>query len=843
MRSIYKTILSRFISASLLPVFIIEVSLLVALFWMNATQSEQTKESLREISAEIFSQIAQGTGREIQQQFLQAKHEIAQLSYLANQMFSNPKNFSHDKVKLRYDRGFFRDGKGKELSSVYTTNLKKLLAKDKKNLELLTLLDGHVKQMVSSNKDLLQGAWINISKYYNLFYPKIDVPNELSPTLDVTKQHFYYEADAEHNPDKKIKFISMYQKSWAVKFGQMGAYLSPIYANDTFVGVIGVNVTVNKTVQTLMDLKLPFNAFALLLDNNKHILASSDEKRSFKEMGKHSFYANYLRAKNNQSFEALSKIDPQKLLSSQKMIFPYKIAGTEYTIMFCANNNDIYGPVDLRYAELRKVAFLILALIAFFYSLYFIYIFRHVKKLALKISLPIKGMVAMSSKLGSDEVLEFPQTEIKELAVLNQNFLKTHDTLIQLVNYDEATHLYNHQKLRRDIMRDKTQRLIFFKLENFDQYNNLFGPVVGTKVLVELVGHLESCPHAQGKLYRENKDTIALLVEDIDGDVAIDNLKGMLTRIGNEKLVFEGVDINFSLKAGVTKGEINDGIDLIAQAHIAISECIIRNVSSYVVYEDIYKITTKYQENLLWSKHVKDAFIYKRFIPYYQPIYCYETQKIEKFEALVRMDLDGEIISPFKFLDAASTIGRLHEITLLMVDNVFRMAAKYPTIEFSVNTSFEDFEEGKLVDYVKVKLNEYRIDSSKIIFELLETQTFSDGNKVVHLIESLQALGFKVAIDDFGTGHSNFSHLAMLNVDFIKIDGMFIKDLEDNAMSEKMVRSMVSFAKEIGAKTIGEFVHNEAVFRIVEGLGIDYAQGYFKSPPLAENDVKKLLSS
>ena len=90
------------------------------------------------------------------------------------------------------------------------------------------------------------------------------------------------------------------------------------------------------------------------------------------------------------------------------------------------------------------------------------------------------------------------------------------------------------------------------------------------------------------------------------------------------------------------------------------------------------------------------------------------------------MNLEGEIIPPFKFLGAASSMGRLHDITLFMVDSVFKMASKHPDIEFSVNTSFEDFEEGKLLEFVKEKQKEYDIDCSKIIFELLETKTYVD---------------------------------------------------------------------------------------------------------------------
>ena len=145
------------------------------------------------------------------------------------------------------------------------------------------------------------------------------------------------------------------------------------------------------------------------------------------------------------------------------------------------------------------------------------------------------------------------------------------------------------------------------------------------------------------------------------------------------------------------------------------------------------------------------------------------------------------------------------------------------------------------MDFVKNKLKQTRLDSSKIIFELLETQTFANEDIVSEMITELKSLGFKIAIDDFGTGHSNFAHIATIEVDYIKIDGMFIKNLESDALSEKMVKTLVSFANSIGALTIAEFVHNEAVFEFVKSLGVDYAQGYYKSPPISPRELKEMM--
>ncbi len=844
MRSIYKTILSKFISASLIPVLFIEISLIIALFIMNDKQSQATKESLYQISSDAFSEIAERTGREIEQQFTQAKHEIAQLTAVASDFFTYPNRYVYPNLKLYYDQGFFRDGKKGDLSAIYTTNIKKLSSKDKKNLELLSLINPYVKQLVSANEDLLQGAWINLSKYYNLFYPMLDVAQELSPDLDVTQQLFYYEADPKHNPDRKIKFISLYEESWATQFGQMGAYLSPIYVHDTFIGTMGVNVTVKKAAKTFMAMKLPFNAYAMLVDKNRRLLASSNEVRSFKDTGVHSYYDNFKEVAKGNKVLPLEPINMKNLPEEEKTIFSQDIMDTSFTIMFCADKIDIVGPVNKRYKETQRIGYLIILGIALFYLLYFLFVFKSVKKLALEIYRPLSDMIDFSSHLGQSKEMTLPDSQISEINLLNKNFVSTHERLIQLVNYDSTTGLFNHQKLREDIKNSPKSVIVFFKLQNFDQYNNLFGPSVGSFALVEMVKQLQECSGNMGVMYRENKDTIAIR-SSMQETLNIDSMKIQLTKIietiSREKFLFNDIDINLSIKAGISLGSREDNIDLIAQAHIALSQACLSSVENHIIYENIYEVTSWYQENLLWSKHVKDALLEQRMVPFFQPIYSYKNKRIEKFESLVRMELDGKIISPFQFLDAASSVGKLHEITLVMIDQVFAMAVNYPEMEFSINTSFDDFKDGDFIPYVKEKLIEYQIESSKIIFELLETQTFSEKGNILSVIEELKELGFKIAIDDFGTGHSNFAHVAAIDVDFIKIDGMFIKNLEDDEMSHKMVRTIVSFAQEIGALSIGEFVHNEAVFDCVESLGVDYAQGYYKSPPLSAKELKELL--
>ncbi len=840
-RSIYQTILSKFVKASLLPVLFIEFSLIMALFWMNAKQSEVTKASLEKISSDAFSEIAQLTALQLEKQFLPARHEITQLSFLASQYFTHTDRYRLPTASYYFDQGFFRDGMKEKKSGVYTTNITKLSVKDTKQLQSLSLLYPHVKHLVDANSELLQSAWINISKYYNLYYPHIDPHQELSPDLDVTKQAFYYAADAKHNPSKDIVFLSIYSEEWATQFGQLGAFLSPIYKNSDFIGVIGVNVTVKKIAQTFMELKLPFNAYALLVDKDMRLLISSDEKRSLKDTLVHSYYSNYKRSLEHKSLMPLESMRKERLVNNNKVFFSKKVTDTDFSIIFSADRDDIYGPAERQYEQAKMIGYVIVIAIALFYVLYFLLMLKSVRALALKIYTPLATMVEFSSKLGGAHMGELPDTDITELQRLNKNFMQTHQRLISLIYNDQKTGLFNHKKLRMDVKYQADISLVFLKLNNFDQYNNLFGPDMSGFSLKEMVAQIKLSVRKEDQLYRENKDTIAILIHHMKEHEVVAYVNTVMQTLERHTVVFQGVDINLSIATGITHNRFDDGIDLLSQAHIALAEAVNANLNHPVIYEDIHEVTKQYQENLIWSKHVKDALAEKRMVAYFQPIYAYKSGKIEKFEALVRMEHHGKIVSPFVFLDAAYSSGKMHEITLCMVDQVFDIAKRYPDMEFSVNTSFADFEECKLLEVLKKKLQETQVDSSKIIFEMLETQTFANEEIVSAMIAELKSLGFKIAIDDFGTGHSNFAHIAAIEVDFIKIDGMFIKKLDSDALSEKMVKTLVSFAQSIGALTVAEFVHNETIYECVKNLGVDYAQGYYKSPPISKEELFKLL--
>ena len=155
--------------------------------------------------------------------------------------------------------------------------------------------------------------------------------------------------------------------------------------------------------------------------------------------------------------------------------------------------------------------------------------------------------------------------------------------------------------------------------------------------------------------------------------------------------------------------------------------------------------------------------------------------------------------------------------------------------EFSINITDEDFKDEYLVEYQQEHCTKFTINPSQVVLEVLENISNHDAGHAIRQLDELKTIGFQIAIDDFGAESSNFASVQKLQIDYIKIDGGFIKDITQNHNSIIIVKTIVYYAKHCGLKTIAEYVHDEDTYSIVKELGIDYAQGYFLSEPL--NDI------
>ncbi len=242
----------------------------------------------------------------------------------------------------------------------------------------------------------------------------------------------------------------------------------------------------------------------------------------------------------------------------------------------------------------------------------------------------------------------------------------------------------------------------------------------------------------------------------------------------------------------------------------------------------ITQLKQSIKENLKILKVIKQALKEDKIIPFFQPIYNNKTGEIKRYEALVRMyDDNYDIIFPQPYFLEAAKKGKLYPyITQLLIDKVLRKIRE-SGCEISVNLSSLDIEDPLMRDFLLESMERNKDITDKLIFELLEDKETDSYAIVKAFIDKAKSYGVKIAIDDFGSGFSNFIRIIEFKPDIIKLDGSLIKDIATSDAARRTVETIKVFADKIGAKTVAEYVGDETIFRIINEIGIDYAQGFY----------------
>ena len=420
------------------------------------------------------------------------------------------------------------------------------------------------------------------------------------------------------------------------------------------------------------------------------------------------------------------------------------------------------------------------------------------------------------------------------------DIIRSKDKLKKQTITDVLTKLGNRTKLLENIenFTKNELSLLVFDVIKFSQINNFFGHKKGDEFLkqfaLEIENFIKSLRYTS-YAYRLRGNTFALLIDFKDNENHVEDIRDALfTLFENIKLKVNDITTTVEIRIGAASKCTNEGekffcTSLLNNAETALSEAK-KETLAYLHFNDIKDINDRYKENIEWVSRLQNLFSPKSkatLKAYFQPIYNLHTKKIEKFEALVRIEDGKEVISPFKFLDIAKQIHYLPKITeevLTQALNTF----KKTSYEFSINITTQDLKNKEFLDGLCKKIEKSGVNVSSIVLEILEDE---DMYKHGETIKELKAKGFKLAIDDFGTGYSNFQKLQQLNVDYIKIDGSLIKNIAKNPKDLKIIQSICNYAKAIGVKTIAEFVADCEIYELIKKSGVDYAQGYYIGKP------------
>ena len=407
--------------------------------------------------------------------------------------------------------------------------------------------------------------------------------------------------------------------------------------------------------------------------------------------------------------------------------------------------------------------------------------------------------------------------------------------LEQQLYSDHLTSLPNRHALIRDMDNKKFYALMLINIDNFKEINDFYGHAMGDHILLRLaVSISEMISTLPFKLYKMPSDEYALALCEPMSISKLDAVrKSIIHHLEENHYDLDGASIYLSLTIGMDIAPAtprNAPLTLLINADMALKSAKKRHLS-YLLYDETMQIKQEYQNNILWSKKVKEAVEEKRFLMHYQPIFDHKDGSIIEYEALIRMvDKDASIISPAYFLPAAKQSRLYPAISRFVINEVFAMLESTPH-RYSINLSVDDIIDLPTRELIIDKLRNASSEASRIIFELLESEGIENYHEVSAFIADVKGFGCQVAIDDFGTGYSNFAHIIKLDVDILKIDGSLIRNIDTDPNAQTILTAVSEFSKHLGLKTVAEFVHNEAVYNKCLEMGIDYVQGYYLAEP------------
>ncbi len=400
-----------------------------------------------------------------------------------------------------------------------------------------------------------------------------------------------------------------------------------------------------------------------------------------------------------------------------------------------------------------------------------------------------------------------------------------------LYNTDHLTKLPNRLKLIKDLEEYDDLALAIFDIDDFKNINDFYGHIIGDFVITEVAMRiLQYISHENLILYRLPSDSFAIInINHIEKEYFEIIIISLIQIISKTPVIYQG-DEEIEIFVNVTAGIVFEKEYALAHADIALIEA--KNThKDYMIYHNEMRQELVYKNNMEWVHKIKLAITNNKIVPHFQPIIDNQTQKIVKYECLMRLiDEEENIISPFFFLEIAKRAKLYEPLTKIMIKKSFQtfISSHY---EFSINLSIEDITDYNLTGYIKSMLSIYPL-GQRVCFEILETEKIEDYQIIADFINEVRALGCKVSIDDFGSGYSNFSHLLNLKFDYLKIDASLIKDIHTDQHKQIVVKTIVTFAQELGIKTIGEYVESEEVYKFIKEMGISYSQGYYFSAPV-----------
>ena len=388
--------------------------------------------------------------------------------------------------------------------------------------------------------------------------------------------------------------------------------------------------------------------------------------------------------------------------------------------------------------------------------------------------------------------------------------------------------------------------LCYLDLDQFKVLNDTCGHAAGDSLLRHVAQVLQDSVRSSDTVARLGGDEFGILFERCPLDTAAEIVEVVRQNLASIQFFWDGSPFRTAASLGIVP--ISSGSDD-AQRVLSGADAACYAAKDggrnriYMVQEDDAEISRRHGE-MRWVSKIHEALDQDRFQLFYQRIVPLQPSPHRgvHLELLVRMqEPNGNVVPPGAFLPAAERYGLAPKIDRWVVEQAFRWLNSDESLAdkvdlCAINLSGNSISDAELLGFLKSKLEANPRLASRICFEITETAAVSHLSVATEFIRTLGALGARFALDDFGTGLSSFAYLKNLPVDFLKIDGLFVRDIVEDPVDYAMVRCIAEMGTVMGKRTIAEFVENDAILQQLRAIGVDYAQGYGVGMPRALED-------
>lgn len=422
--------------------------------------------------------------------------------------------------------------------------------------------------------------------------------------------------------------------------------------------------------------------------------------------------------------------------------------------------------------------------------------------------------------------------------------------MIYLANHDALTGLLNRRKfeafleeaIHSAIYKNKLHILCYMDLDQFKIVNDTCGHIAGDELLKQLGSLLQENVRDGDSLARLGGDEFGLILHGCP----INKAKIIAEKLRKSIEAFRFCWSNRCFKIGVSIGLVmidmrtSNLSDVLRAADTACYMAKEQGRNRIQVFQHDDEASSKHSEQLSWFNRIHDALDTGNFVLYGQKVLAVKKDTHSFIEILVRMKgSDDKLIPPNAFIPAAERFNLMAYIDQWVTQNAINSMTQtaYQHLRFSINLSGQTLSNKQIMNIIIQYIQKSGIDPTRICFEITETAMIANLNAAIKCIEKIRKLGCKIALDDFGSGVSSFAYLKNLPVDYLKIDGVLVREIVEDPINFAMIEAIIQIGKIMKLEIVAEYVENDAISNKLQNTGIDYLQGYGIAIPIPLTDL------